>query len=109
LIKTHLNNVVSEMSKNKKETSIDWKPIKDERIMSRASILTDSCWLHAHPTTIHVFKTKEYMYEWKILDMTEENNNDNNIDNSYSGQYILTLWVLYTNEYKRPRRRSVNE
>ena len=55
--------------------------------MCRTSILTlmlrhwtDSCWLHVHPTTILVFETKESMDEWKLMNMTGKNNNDNNID-----------------------------
>jgi len=83
----HTHNVVSEVSKNKKETPAIGSLGKEGRIMCRTSILTlmlrrwtDSCWLHVHPTTILVFETKESMDEWKLMNMTGKNNNDNNID-----------------------------
>jgi len=83
----HTNNVVSHASKKKKETPTIGTLGKEGKIMCRTSFLTlmlrrwtDSYWLHVHPTTILVFETKESMDEWKMLSMTGEDDNDNNLE-----------------------------
>jgi len=65
---------VCKAPKKKKETPTIGSLGKEGKIMCRTSIFTlmlrrwtDSYWIHVHPTTIIVFKTKESMDEWKIL------------------------------------------
>jgi len=73
------NNVITDAPKKKKETPAIGSLGKEGMIMCRTSIFTlilrrwaDSYWLHVHPTTILVFKTKELMDKWKMLHRTGE-------------------------------------
>jgi len=65
--------------KKKKDTPTIGSLGKEGKIMCRTSFFTlmlrrwtDSHWIHVHPTTIIVFKTKECMDEWKDLHMSGE-------------------------------------
>lgn len=109
------DNIVTKAPKKKKATPTIGSLGKEGKIMCRTSLFTillrrwtDSHWVHVHPTTILVFKTKESMEEWKILHRAGEGADNNSNKSNKLIQWSIdfdTSGVVYKRMVKAEKKK----